>query len=136
MCLSCSSGGGPLFAEMSRRLFLSGLLGTVGAASLGLISPLQAEAAVMEGDAVYFGGDIMTMEGDEPSYVEAVLVRDGRIAFAGNRRRRVWIVRAACHSAMFAQDRLAAATDKRAKLRVRGKRVAHFRRPPRIACGF
>ena len=27
---------------------------------------------------LYFGGDIITMEGDEPRYVEAVIVRDGK----------------------------------------------------------
>ncbi len=32
---------------------------------------------------VYFGGDILTMEGDEPQYAEAVVVRDGKIAFVG-----------------------------------------------------
>ena len=33
---------------------------------------------------VYFGGDILTMVGDEPAYVEALVVRDGLIQFAGN----------------------------------------------------
>lgn len=32
---------------------------------------------------VYFGGDILTMVGDEPSYVEALVVKDGLIEFAG-----------------------------------------------------
>jgi predicted amidohydrolase YtcJ len=32
---------------------------------------------------VYYGGDILTMEGDSPRYVEAVVVRDGKIEFAG-----------------------------------------------------
>jgi len=32
---------------------------------------------------VYYNGDIITMEGDEPQYVEAVVVQDGLIAFAG-----------------------------------------------------
>ncbi len=32
---------------------------------------------------VYFGGDILTMVGDEPSYVEAIVVKDGLIEFAG-----------------------------------------------------
>ncbi len=33
--------------------------------------------------SVYYNGDFFTMEGDEPQYVEAIVVRDGRIAFAG-----------------------------------------------------
>jgi hypothetical protein len=32
---------------------------------------------------VYFGGDILTMEGDLPTYVEAVVVREGVIIYAG-----------------------------------------------------
>ena len=32
---------------------------------------------------VYYGGDILTMEGDTPRYVEALVVRDGKIEFAG-----------------------------------------------------
>jgi len=35
-------------------------------------------------DTVYFGGEILTMEGDSPEYVEAVVVRDGTIVFAGD----------------------------------------------------
>jgi len=32
---------------------------------------------------VYHNGDILTMAGDTPQYVEAVVVRDGKIAFVG-----------------------------------------------------
>ena len=32
---------------------------------------------------MYYGGDIITMEGDEPDYAEAVVVKDGKIAFVG-----------------------------------------------------
>ncbi len=32
---------------------------------------------------VYFNGDILTMEGNSPAYVEAVVVRDGLIEYAG-----------------------------------------------------
>jgi hypothetical protein len=32
---------------------------------------------------MYYGGDILTMEGDSPQYVESVVVRDGKIIFAG-----------------------------------------------------
>jgi len=34
---------------------------------------------------LYFGGDIITMEGATPAYVEAVLERDGKIFFAGDK---------------------------------------------------
>lgn len=43
------------------------------------------QPAAEEGDALYFGGPILTMEGDQPTYVEAVVVDDGKIAFAGPR---------------------------------------------------
>ncbi|WP_216349600.1 amidohydrolase [Mangrovimonas sp. DI 80] len=33
---------------------------------------------------VYYNGNIITMEGDTPEYVEALVVKDGKIAFAGN----------------------------------------------------
>lgn len=36
-------------------------------------------------DIIYFGGAILTMAGDEPRYVEALAVDDGRIAFVGSR---------------------------------------------------
>ena len=34
---------------------------------------------------VYFGGDILTMEGDKPAYAEAVVSANGRIVFVGNK---------------------------------------------------
>jgi predicted amidohydrolase YtcJ len=35
---------------------------------------------------VFFGGDIITMEGDSAQYVEAVVVKEGKIAFVGNKQ--------------------------------------------------
>lgn len=37
-------------------------------------------------DQIYFGGDILTMEGSVPEYVEAVAIKDGKIIFAGSRK--------------------------------------------------
>jgi len=34
---------------------------------------------------LYFGGDIITMDGDSPQYVEAVIERDGKIIYAGEK---------------------------------------------------
>ena len=34
---------------------------------------------------LYYGGDIITMEGDKPEYVEAVIERDGKIIYAGKK---------------------------------------------------
>lgn len=36
-------------------------------------------------DAIYFGGDIITMEGDSANYVEAVGIKDGKIVFTGSK---------------------------------------------------
>jgi len=36
-------------------------------------------------DAIYFGGNIITMEGDVASYVEAVAIKDGKIIFVGSK---------------------------------------------------
>ena len=33
--------------------------------------------------SLYFGGDILTMAGDKPAYVEALVAQDGRITFTG-----------------------------------------------------
>jgi len=35
-------------------------------------------------DTIYFGGPILTMEGDAPHYAEALVVKDGKILFVGN----------------------------------------------------
>ena len=40
--------------------------------------------ASAETSTVYFNGDILTMEGDNPTYVEAVVVKGDSIAFAGD----------------------------------------------------
>jgi len=47
----------------------------------------KSDQSNKEGSAatMYFGGDIITMEGDRANYVEAVVVKDGMIAFAGSR---------------------------------------------------
>jgi predicted amidohydrolase YtcJ len=42
----------------------------------------KADSALSQA-TVYYGGDILTMEGDTPQYVEALVVRDGKIEFAG-----------------------------------------------------
>lgn len=45
----------------------------------------QAQAAPPDAGTLYVNGRILTMEGDAPAHVEAVVVRDGRILFAGPR---------------------------------------------------
>lgn len=36
-------------------------------------------------DTLYLGGDILTMNGEQPSYSEAVAVKDGKILFVGSK---------------------------------------------------
>jgi predicted amidohydrolase YtcJ/heat shock protein HslJ len=36
-------------------------------------------------DSIYFGGDIITMEGETPQYAEALAVKDGKILFVGSK---------------------------------------------------
>ena len=35
-------------------------------------------------EVIYFGGDIITMQGDSPAYAEAVVINDGKIVWVGN----------------------------------------------------
>ena len=60
-----------------RRAALIGCLAAALAASASHADPA---------DTLYFGGPILTMEGDAPRYAEALLVRDGRIAAVGERK--------------------------------------------------
>lgn len=47
---------------------------------------LAAPPAMAQDATLYRGGPIVTMDGDTPQMVEAVVTRDGRIAFAGSAR--------------------------------------------------
>ena len=60
------------------------------AASLALAggcnkSKVDATAPEIAANTIYTGGDILTMEGDTPQYVEAVAVKDGKIVFVGGK---------------------------------------------------
>lgn len=44
-----------------------------------------ADAPIEPADAIYMGGDIITMAGKEPAYAEALVVEDGKIAFVGSK---------------------------------------------------
>ena len=41
--------------------------------------------ATSPGAIMYFNGDIITMEGDSAQYAEAIVVKDGKIAFVGSK---------------------------------------------------
>lgn len=44
-----------------------------------------AKTSANTADEIYFGGDIITMEGDNAVYAEAVAVKDGKIIFVGDK---------------------------------------------------
>jgi len=52
---------------------------------LTLAIAVSAAAQANAAGTIYFGGDILTMEGDSPSYAEAIVVADGRITFVGSK---------------------------------------------------
>lgn len=49
---------------------------------LGSGSAVHADSNALK-QTIYFGGDIITMHGDQPEYVEAVIARDGKIIYTG-----------------------------------------------------
>lgn len=61
--LSCNSGGNTTSQENSEKQ----------------VTHTDSKATM------YFGGDIITMEGDSVQYAEAVVIRDGRILYAGSK---------------------------------------------------
>lgn len=51
-----------------------------------LLLTIAAPASAQDSATLYRGGPIITMDGDEPRTVEAVVTRDGRITFAGSEK--------------------------------------------------
>jgi len=45
----------------------------------------SSKPASTAGATMYYGGDIITMEGDSAAYAEALVVKDGKIAFVGSK---------------------------------------------------
>ena len=52
--------------------------------TLGNLNLMATQAEKPE-QTIYFGGDIITMEGDKANYVEAVIERDGKIIYTGKK---------------------------------------------------
>ena len=52
--------------------------------TLALVGCNQSKPATPGADLIIHGGPILTMEGDQPTYVEAVVVSSGKIVFAGS----------------------------------------------------
>lgn len=63
-------------------------LGNAAALLAALACATAAPATAQGADvaSIYFNGDILTMEGDQPRYVEALVERGGLIVFSGSRK--------------------------------------------------
>lgn len=53
--------------------------------TLGWTENGTATATTSLQQTIYYGGDIITMEGDKPTYVEAVIEQNGKIIYAGKK---------------------------------------------------
>ncbi len=49
-----------------------------------LVAGCAKAEAVQAADTIYYGGSILTMEGEAPQYVESLVVKDGKILFVGS----------------------------------------------------
>ena len=58
---------------------------TVGLLSAVSVATLMANKTESIKQTLYYGGDIITMDGDKANYVEAVIERDGKIIYAGKK---------------------------------------------------
>ena len=52
--------------------------------SLALLSAFATILAAEPADTVYYGGDILTMGGNKPQYVQRLAVKNGKIVYAGS----------------------------------------------------
>ncbi len=66
-----------------KRSFAFAAVGLATCAALQVPGPLRAETG-RSAATLYFNGPILTMEGEQPEYVEALVEQDGTIAFAGS----------------------------------------------------
>ncbi len=70
--------------QLSRLLPLMGLIFLIACNNATEEAVGAGDAGVMA-DAIYSGGDIITMEGDSAVYAEAIAVKDGKIVFIGSK---------------------------------------------------
>ncbi|MEH6557304.1 MAG: amidohydrolase [Oceanicoccus sp.] len=68
------------------RKSLYALILSLIVSSCGQQNPTENPAASTPLSSLYFGGPILTMVGDEPQYVEAVIVNDEKISFVGSKK--------------------------------------------------
>ena len=73
-----------MFRSTMTAIFFTLLFGCGSAQSANSKEMDKAASDTLQ-QTLYYGGDIITMEGDEPSYVEAVMERDGKVIYAGDK---------------------------------------------------
>lgn len=88
------------------RIDVTSLLGTLAGALL--VTGCAGEPDVRAANTIYFGGPILTMEGDAPSYAEALVVKEGRSSSSAAWRRptgarvrssrSIWAARSCCRA--------------------------------------
>lgn len=69
---------------MKKNKFLAIVISILGLASCN--QPAKQNNSVGESVAIYHNGDIITMEGSEPTYTEAVVEQEGKIIFVGTKQ--------------------------------------------------
>lgn len=57
----------------------------IAAFTIMLISSCTNPSNPNGADAIYYGGDIITMEGDNANYAEAIALKEGKIVFVGSK---------------------------------------------------
>lgn len=65
-------------------IFITVLLGCSSTIHTNMQNKENATSTDLQ-QTLYYGGDIITMKGDKPSYVEAVMERDGKIIYVGKK---------------------------------------------------
>ena len=60
---------------------------------LGCVLAFHLLTAFANTSTVYFNGDILTMQGESPQYVEAIVVQNDKIMFAGDKGQALTLVR-------------------------------------------
>jgi predicted amidohydrolase YtcJ len=70
---------------LSKCLLLASITFTMACNNANNNENAAKQNASSGSSTVYFGGDIVTMEGENPAYVEAIVVKDGKITFTGSK---------------------------------------------------
>lgn len=74
----------PKTMKKSQILLFSSILLLI-ACKDGKKDPLPESGTASYAHTIYYGGDILTMEGETPSYVEALVEKEGKILFMGSK---------------------------------------------------